>query len=71
MEIIYLFLSTEIIYVRLQLLKMIKPRLVFGGHTHYGCHIQHSGGIHEYSLSSFNWRNKYNPTYMLVSLILT
>lgn len=47
---------------------MIKPRLVFGGHTHHGCHLKHHEEIHEYSLSSFNWRNKYNPSYMLVSI---
>ncbi|XP_025414229.1 metallophosphoesterase 1 isoform X2 [Sipha flava] len=47
------------------LLKIIKPRVVFGGHTHHGCHLKHENGIHEYSISSFNWRNKYNPSYML------
>lgn len=47
----------------------MQPRLVFGGHTHHGCHIEHTNGVHEYSISSFNWRNKYNPSYMLVSII--
>jgi len=46
----------------------VQPRLVFGGHTHHGCHIEHTNGVHEYSISSFNWRNKYNPSYMLVSM---
>lgn len=49
---------------------MIKPRLVFGGHTHHGCHIKHTNGVDEYSVSSFSWRNKYNPSYMLVSFII-
>lgn len=44
---------------------------MFGGHTHHGCHIQHANGIDEYSVSSFSWRNKYNPSYMLVSFMLT
>jgi hypothetical protein len=44
---------------------MINPRLVFGGHTHHACHLEHPEGIQEYSISSFNWRNKYNPSYML------
>lgn len=48
---------------------MIKPRVIFGGHTHHGCYIKHSSEVHEYSLSSFNWRNKYNPSYMLVSIM--
>ncbi|XP_026820895.1 metallophosphoesterase 1 [Rhopalosiphum maidis] len=48
-----------------KLLKVVQPRLVFGGHTHHGCHIQHANEVHEYSISSFNWRNKYNPSYML------
>ncbi|VVC44812.1 Hypothetical protein CINCED_3A000834 [Cinara cedri] len=52
-----------------KLLKMIKPRLVFGGHTHHGCHIKHTNGIDEFSVSSFSWRNKYNPNYLLVSLM--
>lgn len=46
---------------------MIKPRVVFGGHTHHGCHLKYANGIEEFTVSSFNWRNKYNPSYMLVS----
>lgn len=54
------------------LTKKIKPRVVFGGHTHHGCLLKHADedvGVEfdEYSLPSFSWRNRPNPKYMLVS----
>lgn len=48
----------------------IKPRAVFGGHTHHGCLLQHSYGdiqFEEHSVPSFSWRNRPDPKYMLVS----
>ncbi|XP_050425907.1 metallophosphoesterase 1 isoform X2 [Adelges cooleyi] len=48
-----------------KLLQSINPRLVFDGHSHHGCHLIHQNNIHEYTLSSFNWRNKYNPSFVL------
>nr|XP_021188820.2 metallophosphoesterase 1 [Helicoverpa armigera] len=52
----------------------IKPKVVFGGHTHHGC-LQHhvyknpeSLEFYEYSVPSFSWRNRPDPKYMLVTL---
>ena len=56
------------------LLKALEPRLVISGHTHHGCLYQHEVGeetgarsIPEYSVPSFSWRNRDNPSYFLVS----
>ncbi|KOB71857.1 putative metallophosphoesterase 1, partial [Operophtera brumata] len=46
----------------------IKPRAVFGGHTHHGCRLQHSYGdvqFEEHSVPSFSWRNRPDPKFML------
>jgi hypothetical protein len=53
-----------------QLLDILKPRLIVTGHTHHGCHITHREDIHEWTLPSFSWRNKDNPSFMLVSITL-
>jgi len=50
-----------------QLLDILKPRLIVTGHTHHGCHRVHREDIHEWTLPSFSWRNKDNPSFMLVS----
>ncbi|KAK7066458.1 Metallophosphoesterase 1 [Halocaridina rubra] len=50
----------------------LSPRLVLSGHTHHGCHVQHniSEGrtVHEYTVPSFSWRNKRNPTFLMATL---
>ncbi|GAB6021060.1 hypothetical protein CHUAL_003694 [Chamberlinius hualienensis] len=48
------------------LLNLINPRVVFSGHTHYGCQTTHSGEIIEFSVPSFSWRNINNPSAQLV-----
>ena len=50
-----------------KLLKLIKPRLVLSGHTHHGCHIVHQDGTPEMTIPSFSWRNRNNPSFVLVS----
>ncbi|XP_045600886.2 metallophosphoesterase 1 isoform X1 [Procambarus clarkii] len=53
------------------LLDELSPRLVFSGHTHHGCHIKHfnkGSTIHEYTISSFSWRNKNNPTFSMLTV---
>ncbi|XP_004930159.1 metallophosphoesterase 1 isoform X1 [Bombyx mori] len=56
------------------LVSKIKPRAVFGGHTHHGCLLHHKyenlGQLEfkEYSIPSFSWRNRPDPKYMLVTL---
>ncbi|GBP92748.1 Ras GTPase-activating-like protein IQGAP2 [Eumeta japonica] len=55
------------------LIKKIKPRAVFGGHTHHGCVVHHNMekdqtfDFIEYSVPSFSWRNRPDPKYILVS----
>ncbi|BES88331.1 Calcineurin-like phosphoesterase [Nesidiocoris tenuis] len=52
----------------LLLLNSLKPRVVFGGHTHHGCHTYHTETqTHEFTIPSFSWRNKNNPSFALVS----
>lgn len=57
------------------LVNKIKPRVVFGGHTHSGCIVQHKYenieetlNFEEHSIPSFSWRNRPDPKYMLVSI---
>ncbi|CAD5116745.1 DgyrCDS5600 [Dimorphilus gyrociliatus] len=51
-----------------QLFNILKPRLVVSGHTHHGCLTYHLDGTPEYTVASFNWRNKANsPSFLLVS----
>jgi hypothetical protein len=51
------------------LLDALRPRLVLSGHTHHGCRVEHEldggGHIPEWSVSSFSWRNRNNPTFLL------
>ncbi|KAL5022881.1 hypothetical protein ScPMuIL_002036 [Solemya velum] len=48
-----------------QLFDWINPRLVIDGHTHHGCYRVHDNGVPEWTVASFNWRNKRNPTFLL------
>ena len=47
--------------------KLIEPRVVFSGHSHEYCRIINQLKVEEYTISSFNWRNKNNPKFLLVS----
>lgn len=52
------------------LLTELRPRVVFNGHTHHGCfkkHITSYGSVEEWTVASFNWRNRPNPSFLLVS----
>ncbi|XP_023329968.1 metallophosphoesterase 1-like [Eurytemora carolleeae] len=42
----------------------LKPRIAFTGHTHHGCRTDHDSFI-EWTVSSFSWRNKQNPAFLL------
>lgn len=56
-------------------------RLVLSGHTHHGCRTKHRFGggavseqeevVEEWSVSSFSWRNRNNPTFLLATLTPT
>ncbi|CEF66394.1 Metallophosphoesterase 1 [Strongyloides ratti] len=43
----------------------LNPKVVFSGHTHYGCKIKHNN-ITEYTVASFSWRNNPMPSFLLV-----
>ena len=58
------------------ILEMLDPRLVISGHTHHGCLTRHASpivddgkqrrrSVPEYSVSSFSWRNRNNPAFLL------
>jgi len=53
------------------LLDMLNPRLVLSGHTHHHCLVHHKSPqdgtpIPEYSVPSFSWRNRNDPSFYLV-----
>lgn len=51
------------------LLNTLKPRLVLTGHTHNGCYLEHMpGNIPEWTVASFSWRNRPNPSFLLLML---
>ena len=50
-----------------QLLDILNPRLIVNGHTHHGCRRIHRESIFEFTIPSFSWRNKDNPSLLLVS----
>lgn len=49
-----------------QLLWWFKPRLILSGHTHSGCEVLHDNKYPEISVPSFNWRNRNNPSFIMV-----
>uniref|UniRef100_T1JLX0 Calcineurin-like phosphoesterase domain-containing protein n=1 Tax=Strigamia maritima TaxID=126957 RepID=T1JLX0_STRMM len=49
-----------------KLLKWLEPRLVLDGHVHHSCHLLHPGAVPEWTVASFSWRNKNNPSFLLV-----
>uniref|UniRef100_A0A0N5BW93 Metallophos domain-containing protein n=1 Tax=Strongyloides papillosus TaxID=174720 RepID=A0A0N5BW93_STREA len=43
----------------------LNPKVVFSGHTHYGCKIKYDN-FTEYTVASFSWRNNPMPSFLLV-----
>lgn len=52
-----------------QLIRILKPRLVFSGHTHFSC-FNELNGVPEYTVPSFSWRNIKTPSMLLVGYSL-
>ncbi|CAG0918104.1 unnamed protein product [Notodromas monacha] len=49
------------------LLNVLQPRLAFSGHSHSGCRTYHPRSeTEEWTLSSFSWRNRNNPSFSLL-----
>lgn len=51
-----------------QLFKMLDPRLVIGAHIHHGCYRLHDNGTPEWTVASFSWRNKQNPSFLMARI---
>ncbi|XP_059617275.1 metallophosphoesterase 1 homolog [Phlebotomus argentipes] len=47
--------------------ELVDPRIAFSGHSHNYCRLVSRLGITEYTISSFSWRNKNNPNFLLAS----
>lgn len=47
--------------------KLLTPRVAFAGHTHHYCLSINRFGIEEYTVASFSWRNKVEPSFLLAS----
>lgn len=46
--------------------RLLEPRLAFSGHTHYYCHSKNRViNVEEYTIPSFSWRNKNDPSFLL------
>ncbi|KAK1806436.1 hypothetical protein P4O66_004953 [Electrophorus voltai] len=50
------------------LLWWFQPRLILSGHTHSGCEFLHENRFPEVSVPSFSWRNRNNPSFILVTI---
>ncbi|RWS28536.1 metallophosphoesterase 1-like isoform X1 [Leptotrombidium deliense] len=51
------------------ILEQLKPRLIFTGHTHFGCLVKHTDEqIEEWTLASFSWRNIASPSFILARI---
>lgn len=62
------------------LLDRLKPRLILNGHVHHSCRVNHTvnsegnsnfGKLHvipEWTVASFSWRNKADPSFLLLQL---
>lgn len=51
-----LYFETEMINELKILGRMLSPRLILSGHSHFYCRIRNTLKIEEYTLASFNWR---------------
>ncbi|XP_002735105.1 metallophosphoesterase 1-like [Saccoglossus kowalevskii] len=51
-----------------QLFRLIRPRFILSGHIHHGCYIEHDDGTPEITVPSFSWRNRNNPSFVLVTI---
>jgi len=51
-----------------QLIVKLEPRLILDAHTHNFCKTQYNG-TPEWTIASFSWRNRNNPSFILVSRV--
>lgn len=53
------------------LVKHFNPHVAFSGHSHHYCQTRTAWGGEEYTVASFSWRNKKNPSFLLVRNVLS
>lgn len=46
--------------------KTLNPLVAFSGHSHHYCRLNNTLGVEEFTIASFSWRNKNNPSFLLV-----
>ncbi|XP_031618704.1 metallophosphoesterase 1 homolog [Contarinia nasturtii] len=46
-------------------LEILNPAVAFSGHTHNFCRSLNIWGVEEFTIASFSWRNKNNPSFLL------
>ncbi|XP_076470405.1 metallophosphoesterase 1-like [Babylonia areolata] len=51
-----------------QLFELLEPRLVIDAHIHHGCYRLHDNGVPEWTVASFSWRNKQNPSFLMARI---
>lgn len=44
----------------------LNPLVAFSGHSHHFCRLNNTWGVEEFTIASFSWRNKPNPSFLLV-----
>lgn len=47
--------------------RILNPRVAFSGHSHHYCRSYNLWSVEEFTIASFSWRNKVNPSFLLVS----
>lgn len=50
------------------LMSALNPAFVFSGHNHYHCLYQHPNGVPELTVSTFSWRNRADPSFVLATV---
>lgn len=51
-----------------KILRQIKPRMIFAGHTHNFCYREHVDYTPEWTLAPFSWRYKSTPSFLLATI---
>ncbi|CAD6999971.1 unnamed protein product [Ceratitis capitata] len=46
---------------------LLSPRVAFAGHSHHYCLSINRFGIEEYTVASYSWRNKVEPSFLLAA----
>lgn len=50
------------------LLQRLQPRLILSGHLHTPCRFHHESGAWEFTIPTFGWRMRPDPSYGLLTL---